>query len=325
MRAILLVVLLICRPSWSQYRQGSNTPPPQTTGGRAYDGDGYKPPTSVRPTPKAHGQDTNPGRNPPAVHGGSEKGWIIGGAAGAGAGIGLAEWLHSRNQPDKKLSREGPTVPGQFSMSGFSIGAFCQAQWPVVVDYYLDAGASVMVTVQTEGFQPASYRLEANGTRRQFILRLPANFPQKPTPAMFTIRAVSNQPGAPLVYARLFGVGGGPRAVGSVAIDQVQFGPGTIHPKKKENASYAFHAHTDFDRVRAEFMKAVLAQGQIVSRLEDHDDVNGVQRETTPTREWNGKKATPGEHLLQIRAWESALNKSNWVIAWSTSQVSVEE
>jgi hypothetical protein len=77
--------------------------------------------------------------------------------------------------------------------------------------------------------------------------------------------------------------------------------------------------------VRAEFLKAVTAQGQIISRLEDHDDIDGVQQETTPTRRWNGKKATPGEHILQVRAWESALNEANWVIAWSTEQVLVEE
>jgi hypothetical protein len=309
MRAILLVAVLICQPGWSQTR---DQPAP-----RASDGDTYKPPTSIKQTPKNHPRETDPGRRPPIIRGGNPP-WVIGALGGVGIALpGI--------QPEKKLSRDGPAMPNQFSMSGFSIGAFCQAQWPVVVDYFLEAGANVVVTVQSAGFPTATYLVEGTGARRQFIFLLPANFPAKPTAGMYTIRAVSKQPGGAPVFARLFGVGGGVRAVGSVAIDQVQFGPGTIHTKQKENASYAFHAHTDFDKVRAEFMKAVLAQGQIVSVLEDHDDVNGVQRETTPTREWNGRKATAGEHLLQVRAWESTLNKSNWVIAWSTSQVLVEE
>jgi hypothetical protein len=113
--------------------------------------------------------------------------------------------------------------------------------------------------------------------------------------------------------------------VGSVAIDQVTFGPGTIYPKQKQEAVYSFHSHTDFDRVRAEFMKTFTAQSQIISKLEDHDDIKDVERETRPSRQWNGKKASAGEHLLQVRAWESAPATSNWVIAWSADQVLVEE
>lgn len=297
-----------------------------TTNQRAADGDAYKPPVSVQRTPKGHPQETNPGRPPAQVHNGNQTGVIVGGAAAAGGAIVLGEWLHARNKPEAKLSREGPKMPDQFNMSGLSIGAFCQGNWPVVVDYFLNPGAVVLVTVETQGVPPVTYRIATTGSRRLAIFRLPPTFPTKPTPGMYTIRALSTGAGmATPVYVRLFGVGAGERAVGSVAIDQVQFGPDTIHPKQKQEANYAFHAHTDFDRVRAEFMKAVLVQGQIVAKLEDHDDIDGVQRETTPTRRWNGKKATPGDHILQVRAWESALNKSNWVIAWSADQVFVEE
>ena len=293
---------------------------------RAPDGDSYKPPVSVRQNPKGHPQETNPGRPPAQAHNGNQTGLIVGGAAAAGGAIVLGEWLHARNKPEAKLSREGPKVPDQFNMSGLTIGAFCQGNWPVVVDYYLNPGAVVLVTVETQGVPPVTYRIAATGSRRLAIFRLPPTFPSKPTPGMYSIRALTTGAGmATPVYVRLFGVGAGERAVGSVAIDQVQFGPDVIHPKQKQEANYAFHAHTDFDRVRAEFMKAVMAQGQLIAKLEDHDDIDGVQRETTPTRRWNGKKATPGDHILQVRAWESALNKSNWVIAWSADQVFVEE
>jgi hypothetical protein len=217
-------------------------------------------------------------------------------------------------------------MPDQFSMSGFTIAAFCQANWPVVVDHVLANGGELTIDVVTEGYPPFTYRIQATGTRQQQIFRLPANFPGTPKPGMYTIRATTGGGGvAAPVYARLFGVGAGERAVGSVAIDQVRFGPNTIRPKQKQEAVYAFHAHTDFDRVRAEFLKVATAQGELVSKLEDHDDINGVQRETTPSRQWNGRKASPGEHILQVRVWESVLAKSNWVIAWSADQVLVEE
>jgi hypothetical protein len=340
--SISLALLLGLQPAWSQNKETgaapkqTDTPTPKQTdtptptrnpGQRAPDGDSYKPPKSVVTTPKGHQPETNPGRPPAGPRGGESSSAILGGAAAAGAALALGSWIHARNKPDAKLSREGPKMPGQFNMSSFSIAAFIRADWPVVVDHVLANGAELSIVVLAEGVPPFNYRITSNtGGRQQHIFRLPSYFPAKPTRGMYTITATTGKSGIVTpVYMRLFGLAAGERAVGSVAIDQVKFGPDTIHPKQKQEALYAFHAHTEFDRVRAEFMKAVTAQGQIVSKLEDHDDIEGVHRETTPSRQWDGKKASPGEHLLQVRAWESALAKANWVIAWSADQVLVEE
>ena len=333
--SIALALVLSSQANWCQGQEPGSAAPPQSSvppqnnapSGRAPDGHTYKPPVSVTPTPKSHEPEKSTGHPPAQPRGGGSSGAIIGGAAAAGGVVGLGLWLHARNKPEAKLSRDGPKIADQFNMSGFRIGAFVQAGWPVVVDHVLANGGELSIVVQVEGVPPFSHRILATGRRQQEIFRLPSYFPAKPTPGMYTIGAAAvGGPGvATPVYLRLFGLGAGERAVGSVAIDQVRFGPDTIRPKQKQEALYAFHAHTDFDRVRAEFLKAVTAQGQIVSKLEDHDDINGVQRETTPSRQWNGKKATPGEHILQVRAWESAVAKANWVIAWSADQVLVEE
>ena len=338
--SISLALFLGVQPAWSQTQETGAAPkqtdtptptrkpgPTRNPGQRAPDGDTYKPPKSVVNTPKGHEPETNPGRPPAGPRGGESSGAILGGAAAAGAALALGSWIHARNKPDAKLSREGPKMPGQFNMSSFSIAAFIRADWPVVVDHVLANGAELSIVVVAEGVPQFNYRITSNtGARQQHIFRLPAYFPAKPTRGIYTITATTGKSGIVTpVYMRLFGLAAGERAVGSVAIDQVKFGPDTIHPKQKQEALYAFHSHTEFDRVRAEFMKAVTAQGQIVSKLEDHDDIEGVHRETTPSRQWNGKKASPGEHLLQVRAWESALAKANWVIAWSADQVLVEE
>jgi len=353
--SIALVLLLAVQTGWCQEQEKTppartttpptrtNTPPARTTTPptrtttpptrtntptrQAPDGDNYKPAESVRPTPKPHPPETNPGRPPAGPRGGDSAGALIGGAAAAGGVLALGSWIAARNRPAAKLARDGPKVADRFNMSSFSVAAFCQSNWPVVIDLVLTNGGEMSIDVVTEGYPTFTYRIRSNtGRRRQIIFQLPASFPGKPTPGMYTVNATSAAPGvATPVYSRIFGMGGGKRAVGSVAIDQVKFGPDTIRPKLSQEAVYEFHAHTDFDRVRAEFLKAVTAQGQIISVLEDHDDINGVQRETTSTRRWNGKKASAGEHLLQVRAWESALAKSNWVIAWSADQVLVEE
>ncbi len=333
--SMFVALLLSCQGSWSQnghqpsnYGRPTGTASPSSNSTqRAQDGDVYTAPSSVQPRPRGHGRETNTGRPPTPAHNGSDTGWIIGGAAAAGGAVALGEWLHARNKPESRLSREGPKMPDQFTMSGLSIAAFAQANWPVVVDGVFDSGGILLITVEVNGLSPFTYRIQnPEGRRRLDIFRLPPYFPQKPTPGTYTIRAMRDVAGSPRpIYLRLFGVGAGERAVGSVAIDEVRFGPEAIRPKQKENASYGFHAHTDFDRVRAEFLKAVTTQGQIVSKLEDHNDIHGVQRETAPAFQWSAKKATPGEHILQVRAWESALNKANWVIAWSADQVLVEE
>jgi hypothetical protein len=332
--SISLALFLGLQPAWSQYQETGAAPKQPTTPAptrqpsqRAPDGHTYKPPTSVVTTPKGHQPETNPGRPPAGPRRGESSTAILGAAAATGAALALGSWIHARNKPDAKLSREGPKMPGQFNMSSFSIAAFIRADWPVVVDHVLANGAELSIVVLAEGLPPFTYRITSNtGARQQQRFQLPSYFPAKPTRGMYTITATTGKSGIVTpVYMRLFGLAAGERAVGSVAIDQVKFGPDTIHPKQKQEALYAFHSHTDFDRVRAEFMKAVTAQGQIVSKLEDHDDIEGVHRETTPSRQWNGKKASPGEHLLQVRAWESALAMANWVIAWSADQVLVEE
>src|SRR5580698_477651 len=303
-KSTLLALILTLQPVLSQdtTRTLSTSPAPRNPPAtQAPDGDTYKPPVSVVRNPKGHPPETHVGRPPAGPRGGGSSGAIIGGAAAAGGVIGLAVFLDRRNQPDAKLSRDGPRIPDQFSMSGFSINAFVQGNWPVVVDHVLPNGGELLVVVQTEGLPAFNYRILATRNRQQQIFRLPANFPGRPTPGIYTITASTGGAGvAAPVSMRLFGLAAGERAVGSVAIDQVRFGPETIHPKQKQEALYAFHAHTDFDRVRAEFMSFVTAQGQLVSKLEDHDDINGVQRETTPSRQWNGKKASPGEHILQV-------------------------
>ncbi|MDP8982741.1 MAG: hypothetical protein M3O35_19360 [Acidobacteriota bacterium] len=301
--------------------------------------DSTAPPTRQQPKPpqeapvyttgqSGHGHDgeTNPGKRPDPPRQGDNTGWIAGAAAGAVGAIALGTWLHSRSQPDHQLARNGPQAPDQFSMSGFEIHAFCMAGWPVVVEYYLEPGGVLQLTIEAEGVQPIGYRLRATGRREQAIVHIPAYFPRKPVVGRYTIRAIRDGLGPVTpVYSRLFGLGGGERAVGSVAIDQVSFTPEHIRPKQKESARFAFHTHTDFDKVSAEFLKCVTAQSQMVAKLEDRTDMHRIVRDTTPSRDWNGKKATPGDHTLQVRAWESALDKANWVMAWSADKVIVEE
>jgi hypothetical protein len=228
-------------------------------------------------------------------------------------------FLQARNRPDAKLSRDGPKIPDQFNMSGFSISAFCQANWPVVVDHVLPSGGELLIVVQAEGVPAFNYRVLATGRRQQQIFRLPAYFPARPTPGAYTITASTGGAGiATPVSMRLFGLGAGERAVGSVAIDQVRFGPDTIHPKQKQEALYAFHAHTDFDRVRAEFnpIKATLGREELIlanpspsgSSLLSHQ---GGKNEVVEVFFQNGVLSDATQKLLRAQAWAQSRQPHN--------------
>ena len=233
--------------------------------------------------------------------------------------------------PEKILSEQGPQLPPQFNMSSVSVAAFVKGNWPVVVDYEVNQPGLYLLLVSAEGVAPLFYQL--NGTqpgRRQQILNTPARFGTQPRPGSYTVYALSNQLGeANPIYLRVFGMGAGERAVGSVAIDQLHFTPASIRPKDKQNALYGFHSHADFEKVTAEFALVGLAGGTIVGRVEDKQDLKEVVRRDTEiaNKQWDPRKAkaSPGQHLFQVRAWYTLKKGGDWVIAWSPQLVRVEE
>jgi hypothetical protein len=98
----------------------------------------------------------------------------------------------------------------------------------------------------------------------------------------------------------VYGIAAGPKAVGSIAIDEVTFGPSAV--KMKQAAQYGFHSHSDFSDVRADFMFTGLKDNHIVMKQDNETPLSPV----TPDEHAQGSlqsKGTEGQHLLQIRAW----------------------
>jgi len=307
---LVIAGLITAQPCWQQQQipaPKSDTPAPSTN------------------LPHGHPTDTNPGQRPApprASGGGGNTGWIAGIIGGAALAAGIATYELTR--PQQELVRHGPKMPHQFSMSGFRLTAFTQANWPVGLDFVMDPGGELTVNIQVNQRTSYTYTTVASGARIQDRFLTPPNFPNKPTPAVYTITAVDRGSRQP-VFLRLFGLAAGPRAVGSIAIDEVHFGPQRIRPHDKQEAVYTFHTHTDFDRIQAEFLKSVTVGAELTSKLEDEDVMKRILSGTNGRGLWNGKKASPGEHMVQLRGWESALDKANWAIGWSNDQVEIDE
>jgi hypothetical protein len=293
----------------------------------------YPPPDDRHKTPdpaptEPHG--AHPGHDMGNVAIGSGTGLLVGilmghamsGSSGSGG---------NPPAPEKMLSEQGPQAAPNFSMSDLSIVAFCKGGWPMVLDYEIRQPGLYLVTVAAESTPPYSYILDGTQTgRHQLILQIPTRFGTQTRVGTYTVQAINGQPGevTPL-YLRVFGIGAGSRAVGSVAIDQLRFSPPDLRPQDRQNAIYGFHSHADFERVTAEFERVGLLNGSIVTELEDKQDLkDAVRRDTTvDNKQWDPRKAgaKPGQHMLQVRAWYTLKSGGDWVMAWSPQLVRVEE
>ena len=216
-------------------------------------------------------------------------------------------------------------------MSNISVVGFVKGDWPMVLDYEVRQPGLYLLSVSAEGTAPFFYILESSQPgRRQQILRLPSRFGNQPHAGSYAVYALTNKPGeASPVFLRVYGMGAGERAVGSVAIDQLHFSPPSVRPKDKQNAFYGFHSHADFEKVTAEFQLVGLMDGAVVGRLEYEEDVKDLVRRDTEiqNKPWDPRKAkaAPGQHLFQVRAWYTLKKGGDWVIAWSPQLVRVEE
>src|SRR5207245_9603278 len=106
--------------------------------------------------------------------------------------------------------RDGPQMSGTLRRSCMSVEAFWQGHWPIGMDFILNDGAELVVTIKIPTRPAYVYRNQAAGRRVQARFLVPPNFPGKPTPAIYTISAISTRPGPPAsAFVRLFGVGAG--------------------------------------------------------------------------------------------------------------------
>jgi hypothetical protein len=254
-------------------------------------------------------------------------------AIGVGAAVGgilLGRVMSGPKDPIKVLEQNGPMLAPQFRMSSLVVRGFVKGDWPAVVEYEVGRGTLVLLSVVSDAGTEILHRLPAGPGRFQYRLQLPTEFGSQPNPATYTLRALSDNPKAgamTLMPLRVFGFGAGNRAVGSVGIDQVTFGPSEIRPRQRESARYGFHSHHGFHKVVAEFMHIRWGQGFIDATRQEDDKLDGPvgRNEIVKDRLWRPKKkGIHGDFFVQIRGWMGK-KEGDWVIAWSDDVVNVSE
>ncbi len=311
--------------------QSPGAPPPsgqnQTASQYTYshpqnNGGGQQTVTAGRQPPsrnEGHGVETYPGHSP---HGSSDGPAIAAGAAAAGLIVGSLIAAHEASP--ENFGKNGPQVPKQLDMSGFTVKGLVRPNWPIVLDFMLDSPGAAQVdiiTADNKHHYRATMRNQAN-YRAYGILHLPSDFGHGTQVAVYQIQSLAAPGSGTAPKLRIFGLGAGDNAVGSVSIDQLTFQPPEIHPKVKEVATYGFHAHSAFDGVRAEFVFTTLYNGHLLVQKESEDEMAPIGEGERGRGTWAGK-GKAGEHMLQVRAWRGLQNGGDWVVAWSPDIVDV--
>lgn len=256
---------------------------------------------------------------------------------GFGIGINLGRLLGQSGPGTDLVSdwlTDGPGFDARYSNSCMPIRCLVQGGWPMVVDYSPDGQSITTIELHVQGqARPIVHELDNRRGRHLMKFELPASIGKSSRAAVMLVRSVRNRLGeSGPGHARIHGLGAGPRAVGSVAIQQVEFRPPVIQRSAQQQASYSFLSKSDFNHFSVGVLKIDGVDGQIrVDLAREFSFTGGISRGTVfgrvPERFWDGtdagNKVSVGNHIIQVRAWMSSRSEADWVTAWSEQTVLV--
>jgi hypothetical protein len=238
------------------------------------------------------------------------------------------------DQLTNRLLTEGPQMAQAFNMSAFAVRGFVRGGWPVLVDFEQRSPGSAQLRISARDL-PEVYTYDLSQVcpppRRCVIqFRLPVEvFGDQLRPAVFAALATDDTGRQTLPDFSVYALGAGPRAIGSVAIDQVSFGPPTIRVAEKQRALYRFFSHSEFGHAAVEFWKVEReSDGSRLAFVDDRAIEGGLRKDEWvgmgERREWDGTKkgakVSTGVHKVQVRAWDRV---GDWLTSWSTARVTV--
>ena len=222
------------------------------------------------------------------------------------------------------LLADGPELATSYPDGSFSVRGFARDGWPIVVDFEPQPGTvtQLEVTVPSGGSRVTrTMILDPDGSRGRQLVKVtaPATGALTPTPASYVISSLPiaaldvDRPesvgAAPL---RVFGMGGGPRAVGSVAIERVDFA------RAKVGARFGFIAKSEFSKARAEVQRLGRdGDRTMISAVFDARQVNlsvGRHGGDWPGTAPGSPGPSKGAHRLQVTGWFTTDDRS-WVAA----------
>ena len=209
---------------------------------------------------------------------------------------------------------------------------FVRGRWPLVVDFGVEPTGSLRVLVTTEDGDAEIFcfaSLEAE--RRLEKVRLPEAWGKTVQVARFELQAFASAScdGEPPDSFSLYGLGAGPRAVGSVAIHTLAFDRESIDPARTEESPYRFRVENRFQKIRVTVFRRFYDREHRIVRSQEvlvQDDPSWNRGRCLGR--WNGRdgrgEVSTGVHYLQAQGWLTGLDQDrDWVVALSENTLEV--
>lgn len=242
------------------------------------------------------------------------------------------------------LDRHGPQLPPVFGLSSLAVMGFSRGSWPVAIDYVLEQDSLLLVVISPEGETPLIYRLEGKKGHWVTKLQIPASTGTELRVSQYLVQTLDDSVGRIMPsHIHIHGIAAGPKAVGSIGIDQVNFAPSSIHLVQHQKAQFTYHSISDFDDTEVSFVRlAKASSGEILAAAVNQRAMGSIAQNHVKNGDWDGSiktddlvknfgpelkqwlAAPTGEHILQVRAWRSKDHGGDFVTALSETIVQVE-
>lgn len=242
------------------------------------------------------------------------------------------------------LDKQGPQLTPLFSMSSFAVMGFSRGNWPVAIDYSLEQDSLLLVVISPEGQKPLIYRLEGKKGHWVTKIEIPPAVGDQLRVSQYLVQTLDDSVGqVSPSHVHIHGIAAGPKAVGSIGIDQVNFSPGSIRLAQHQKAQFSYHSISDFDDTEVSFVRlAKTNSGEIVAAAVGSKSMGSISQNHLKSGDWDGSiktgeivKAFPpgvqqwllaphGQHVLQVRAWLRKNHGGDFVTAMSETMVAVE-
>lgn len=244
----------------------------------------------------------------------------------------------------QELDKHGPQLPPLFSMSSFAVMGFSRGGWPVAIDYLLEQDSLLLVIIAPEGEKPFIFRLDGKKGHWLTKLQIPSSTGDQLRVSQYLVQSLDDSVGqVSPSHVHIHGIAVGPKAVGSIGIDRVAFGPASIQPAQHQKAQYSYHSISDFDDTEVSFVRlAKSSSGEIVAAAVATKSMGRIAQDHVSNGDWDGNinkneilKTFPpdlqqwllapnGQHVLQVRAWLRMKHGGDFVTAISDTIVAVK-
>ncbi len=226
---------------------------------------------------------------------------IVGGVVLADA-MTADQWISRED-----LDRDGPRFPSKLAPGQFQVQGYAAPGWPVVLDFEAPPGADTWLEVALEGFDRSGpkYPLEPGVGRRVVVVTLPAGGGfNHVIRARYTLYSMLKSGGRSTpADLKVYGMGCGPRAVGSMTlvIDQLQ----PLDAPGPSAVSFVLNALRPFDRSATEILRLPDGASGDLALVRD---ARALPLTLGPhDGRWASMHADsregPGLYILQARAW----------------------